>query len=135
MARTVAPANALKPRAAQILVHPPGYLPFSGRALISQGTGLNTVYFADSGSNAVFNLTGTLQTGTYRFAYFSGAIGPQNGTLFNLSFTAVPAPGAVALEALRESLRRRSCKPAQIDRYASLCGVATVVRPYLEAIA
>lgn len=41
----------------------------------------------------------------------------------------------VALEALRESLRQRRCKPAEIDRYASLCGVATVVRPYLEAIA
>jgi len=41
----------------------------------------------------------------------------------------------VAIEALRESLRRRRCKPAEIDRYASLCGVSTVVRPYLEAIA
>lgn len=41
----------------------------------------------------------------------------------------------VALEALRESLRARRCKPADIDRYATLCGVATVVRPYLEAMA
>ncbi|MFN7430707.1 MAG: transcriptional regulator, partial [bacterium] len=41
----------------------------------------------------------------------------------------------VALEALRESLRGRRCKPADIDRYATLCGVATVVRPYLEAMA
>ncbi len=41
----------------------------------------------------------------------------------------------VALEALRESLRGRRCKPADIDRYATLCGVSTVVRPYLEAMA
>lgn len=39
----------------------------------------------------------------------------------------------VALEALRESLRGRRCTPAEIDRYATLCGVSTVVRPYLEA--
>lgn len=41
----------------------------------------------------------------------------------------------VALEALRESLRGRRCTPAEIDRYAALCGVSTVVRPYLEASA
>ena len=56
------------------------------------------IFYADSGSNAgVFAISGTLQTGTYRFVYSSAAIGPQSGTLFNLSFSAVPAPGALAL--------------------------------------
>jgi predicted transcriptional regulator of viral defense system len=40
-----------------------------------------------------------------------------------------------AIEALWETLRGRRGKPAEIDRYAALCGVATVVRPYLEAMA
>jgi len=72
-----------------------GYLPVSSsRAIIHQGS----VFFADSGSDAgPFNLTGTLQAGEYRFAYWSAAMGAESGTLFNLSFTAVPAPGAMAL--------------------------------------
>lgn len=41
----------------------------------------------------------------------------------------------VALEALREALRKRRCTPDAIARYANTCGVASVVRPYLEAIA
>lgn len=40
-----------------------------------------------------------------------------------------------AIEALREALRLRRCTPAQIDHYASRCGVSSVVRPYLEAAA
>lgn len=40
-----------------------------------------------------------------------------------------------AIEALREALRLRRCTPAQIDHYASRCGVSSVVRPYLEAVA
>ena len=40
-----------------------------------------------------------------------------------------------AIEAMRDVLRRRRCTPSEIERYAKLCGVATVVRPYLEAMA
>ena len=72
-----------------------GFKPVSSsRALIES----NGIFYADSASNAgVFTISGTLQAGTYRFAYTSAASGPQSGTLFNLSFSAVPAPGAVAL--------------------------------------
>ena len=75
-----------------------GYLPVSSsRAIITDGL----TFYADSGSDAgAFNTSGTLQAGTYRFAYTSAANGPQTGTLFNLSFSAVPAPGAVALVGL-----------------------------------
>ena len=75
-----------------------GYLPVSSsRAIIVEGL----TFYADSGSDAgAFNTSGTLQAGTYRFSYTSAANGPQNGTLFNLSFSAVPAPGAVALVGL-----------------------------------
>lgn len=74
-----------------------GFLPVSSsRAIIETGAG--ATYFADSGSDAgPFNLSGTLQAGEYRFAYWTAGNGPVNGTLFNLSFTAVPAPGAMAL--------------------------------------
>ena len=41
----------------------------------------------------------------------------------------------VALEAMREVLRRRRCTPDAIARCATKCGVASVVRPYLEAMA
>lgn len=41
----------------------------------------------------------------------------------------------VAIEALRDALRKRRCTPDAIARYAKKCGVATVVRPYLEAVA
>lgn len=40
----------------------------------------------------------------------------------------------VAIEALREALRDRRCTPDAIARYAALCGVGSVVRPYLEAM-
>ena len=72
-----------------------GYLPVSSsRASITVGS----IFYADSGSDAgVFNTSGTLQAGTYLFGYTSAANGPQSGTLFNLSFSAVPAPGAIAL--------------------------------------
>lgn len=40
----------------------------------------------------------------------------------------------VALEALRDALRARRCTPDAIARCAARCGVASVVRPYLEAI-
>ena len=40
----------------------------------------------------------------------------------------------VALEALRETLRARRSSPAEIGRYAKNCRVASVIRPYLEAM-
>ena len=39
----------------------------------------------------------------------------------------------VALEGLQEALRQRKASPAEIARHAERGGVATVVRPYLEA--
>lgn len=41
----------------------------------------------------------------------------------------------VALEAMREVLRKRRCTPDAIARCATRCGIASVVRPYLEAMA
>lgn len=41
----------------------------------------------------------------------------------------------VAIEALRDVLRKRRCTPDAIARCAAKCGVASVVRPYLEAMA
>ena len=40
----------------------------------------------------------------------------------------------VALEGLQEALRQRKASPAEIARHAGRGGVATVVRPYLEAL-
>ena len=40
----------------------------------------------------------------------------------------------VALEGLLEALRQRKASPAEIARHAERGGVATVVRPYLEAL-
>ena len=40
----------------------------------------------------------------------------------------------VAVEALREALRRKKVSPAQIDPYARICRVQRVMRPYLEAL-
>lgn len=41
----------------------------------------------------------------------------------------------VAIEALREAIRNRRCTPDAIARCAVSCGVWSVVRPYLEAVA
>ena len=41
---------------------------------------------------------------------------------------------SVALEGLRETVRQRKAAPAEIARHAERGGVATVVRPYLEAL-
>jgi predicted transcriptional regulator of viral defense system len=41
----------------------------------------------------------------------------------------------VALEALRECRRERKCSEADLWRYAGVCRVANVMRPYLEATA
>ena len=73
-----------------------GYLPSAGSGSSSITAG--TTFFADSGSNVGgFSTSGTLQAGTYRFVYTNGGGGSQNRTLFDLSFSAVPAPGAAAL--------------------------------------
>ena len=40
----------------------------------------------------------------------------------------------VAIEALRETLRERRAKPTEIMHFAKICRVATVIRPYLEAL-
>lgn len=41
---------------------------------------------------------------------------------------------SVALEGLQEALRQRKATPAEIARAADAGGVATVIRPYLEAL-
>lgn len=41
----------------------------------------------------------------------------------------------VALEALREAWRQRRFKMTELDRYARICRVQRVMRPYLEALA
>jgi len=41
---------------------------------------------------------------------------------------------SVALEGLQEALRKRKATPAEIARHAERGGVATVIRPYLEAL-
>ena len=40
----------------------------------------------------------------------------------------------VALEALREGLRQRKCTSDDLWRYAKVCRVSTVMRPYMEAM-
>ena len=40
----------------------------------------------------------------------------------------------VALEALREVIRRRKCKIEELWEYAKICRVTKVMRPYMEAI-
>jgi predicted transcriptional regulator of viral defense system len=41
----------------------------------------------------------------------------------------------VAIEALREALRTRRARPDELWRYAKICRVTRVMRPYLEALA
>jgi predicted transcriptional regulator of viral defense system len=41
----------------------------------------------------------------------------------------------VALEALRDSLRRKKASADDIWKYAKLCRMTAVMRPYMEAIA
>ncbi len=40
----------------------------------------------------------------------------------------------IALEALRDALRQRKATGEGIDRFAKVCRVARVMRPYLEAV-
>ncbi len=39
-----------------------------------------------------------------------------------------------AIEALRDCRRQRKCTHANLLRYARICRVTTVIRPYLEAV-
>jgi hypothetical protein len=41
----------------------------------------------------------------------------------------------VAIEALREAIRERRCSTDELWRYAKICRVAKIIRPYMEAIA
>jgi predicted transcriptional regulator of viral defense system len=41
---------------------------------------------------------------------------------------------SIALEALKDCLQQRKCKPADIDHYARICRISSVIRPYLEAV-
>jgi predicted transcriptional regulator of viral defense system len=41
---------------------------------------------------------------------------------------------AVAIEGLQEALRQRKATPAQLAQHAEFGGVATIMRPYLEAL-
>ncbi len=41
----------------------------------------------------------------------------------------------VAIEALKDCLRQRTATQAQLWRYASICRVQPIMRPYLEALA
>lgn len=41
----------------------------------------------------------------------------------------------VAIEALREALRKRKATMDEIHRFAKVCRVANVIRPYLESVA
>lgn len=41
----------------------------------------------------------------------------------------------VALEALREALRKRACNVDDIWKFAKICRVSKIMRPYLEAVA
>ena len=40
----------------------------------------------------------------------------------------------IALEALRDVIRRRKCKIEELWEYAKICRVTKVMRPYMEAI-
>jgi predicted transcriptional regulator of viral defense system len=40
----------------------------------------------------------------------------------------------VALEALREAWRNRSCTMSELTQYARICRVSNVMRPYLESL-
>jgi hypothetical protein len=41
----------------------------------------------------------------------------------------------VAIEALKDTLKRRKTTVDEIERYAGICRVSRVIRPYLEALA
>jgi hypothetical protein len=40
----------------------------------------------------------------------------------------------VALEALRETLRYRKCTADELWKYAKICRVTNIMRPYMEAL-
>ncbi len=40
----------------------------------------------------------------------------------------------IAIEALKDCLQQRKCKPADIEHYARICKISSVIRPYLETV-
>lgn len=40
----------------------------------------------------------------------------------------------VSIEALKDCLQQRKCKPADIEHYARICRISSVIRPYMEAV-
>ena len=40
----------------------------------------------------------------------------------------------IAIEALKDCLQQRKCKPADIEHYARICKISSVIRPYMEAV-
>jgi hypothetical protein len=58
--------------------------------------GVSTFNFASAVVDDGFDLT-KVKTMTLEIGYFPGGAGSSSGTLSNFSYTAVPAPGAIAL--------------------------------------
>lgn len=86
-----------------------------------------------------------------RFVYFSGKAYDAGIETYNIEGVSVkvynPAKSVadcfkyrnkigldVAVEALRDCLRARTCSVDDLWRYAEICRVANVMRPYMEAI-
>ncbi len=40
----------------------------------------------------------------------------------------------IAVEALKDCLHQRKCKPADIEYYARVCKISSVIRPYMKAV-
>ena len=40
----------------------------------------------------------------------------------------------IAIEALKDCLHQRKCKPSDIDHYSHICRISSVIRPYVEAV-
>jgi hypothetical protein len=66
----------------------------SNEALLANG--VSTFNFASAFVDDGFDLT-KVKTMTLEIGYFPGGAGSSSGTLSNFSYTAVPAPGAIAL--------------------------------------
>jgi len=74
-----------------------GMFPNSGRVYLKYEQNSTFLVDVNQQTGPTFDLSGTLDVGLYRFQYMSSAYGATSATLFNLAFTPVPAPGAVAL--------------------------------------
>ena len=86
-----------------------------------------------------------------RFAYFSGAAFAEGAEVHRIEGISVriycPEKTIadcfkfrnrigldIAIEALREARRKRICSIPKLERFAAVCRVANVMRPYMEAI-